>query len=114
MFQVLYTLYKSVVNYLYPTQPRKNIPKNIRNLTWQKYHGKSDMGVCYACNKKIDIHNWHCSHVLADKQGGLPIVANLRTCCQHCNLSCGKKNLYDYIKEKKLKGPGSKKWHQYW
>lgn len=114
MFNLVYSIYKSVVRYLYPPPPRKTIPKNVRALTWKKYHGNRVQGVCYACNKKIDINNWHCSHVLADKQGGLPVVENLRTCCQYCNLSCGKKNLYDYIKDKNLKGPGAKNLNRYW
>ena len=108
MFRLLSSVYTIFKNYIYPPTTRKNIPKNIRLLTWKTYNNNNTIGKCYACDGHIDNRNWHCSHVVSDKKGGLPIVENLRPCCQHCNLSCGKQNLYAYIKDKKLTGLGQK------
>ena len=77
-------------------------------MTWHAYHGNNTDGICYACGRTIDDKNWHCSHVVSDKRGGEAVVNNLRTCCQHCNLSCGEQNLYAFIRDKNLKGPGSR------
>jgi len=88
-------------------QKRVPIPKKIRNNVWIYYHGNKDTGKCYCCGIVIlKNKGWHCSHVVSYDKGGPNILENLRTCCRHCNLSMGNCNLYIYIKEKKLKGPG--------
>lgn len=102
---MIHYIYKSIINYLYPKKP---IPKSVRTLTWKNYNGEKTKGLCYACGTPIDIKNWHCSHVVSDKKGGSVTVENLRPCCQHCNLSCGKQNLYTFITNNNLHGPGSK------
>jgi hypothetical protein len=40
--------------------------------------------------------------------GGEVSVDNLRVSCSGCNLSMGNQNLYAYIRDKKLNGPGYK------
>lgn len=107
MFNLLYKIYKATVSYFYPTPKRKAIPQKTRMLVWKKYnHG--EIGKCYCCDRQIDIDNFHCAHVISHKMGGKATVDNLFATCAHCNLSCGKTNLYQYIKNKKLKGIGSK------
>ena len=102
------TIYSNIIYYIFPIKViKKPIPKNIRHLVWSKYHNNNKEGKCYACDGYINSLNWHCSHVISDKKGGLAIINNLRPCCQHCNLSCGKQNLYAYIRDKKLKGAGN-------
>lgn len=101
-------IYKSIINYLFPVVKRKPIPKKIRTQVWIKYNGPGEYGICYACGRNIDIYNYHAAHVVSHKDGGKAIVENLRPTCAHCNTSCGKKNLYTFIKDKKLKGPGCK------
>jgi len=88
---------------------RKPIPKKLRNQVWLFYHGERIEGNCYCCNILIMRYNagWHCAHVFSDNKGGLTVLENLRTCCRHCNLSMGNQNLYAYIIEKNLKGPGA-------
>ncbi len=93
-----------VVGYMYP-KINKPIPQKTRELTWQKYFN-GNIGQCYACGCKIDKRNWHCAHVIAIEQGGSNNINNLRVTCAHCNLACGKQNLYLFIKNKKLNGPG--------
>ena len=85
------------------------IPRKIRNQVWLKYHGNSNIGICYCCGITINRYNkgWHCSHVISDIKGGEEKIENLRTCCPHCNLSMGDQNLYTYMLEKSMKGPGS-------
>lgn len=88
---------------------RARIPKEMRDKVWNVYHGEKNIGVCYCCNKQIERYHagWHCAHVKADVKGGPTIVENLRTCCPHCNLSMGDQNLYVYILQENLKGPGA-------
>jgi len=94
---------------------KQKIPKEIRNDVWIKYHGDNTKGICYCCGTSIQRYNagWHCSHVIASSKGGSIRVENLRTCCKHCNLSMGDQNLYVYIRDKNLKGPGYKNVYQY-
>lgn len=94
---------------------RDRIPTQIRNDVWIKYNGNVDSGICYACGIVIERYNagWHCSHVISDDKGGPTNIENLRSCCRHCNLSMGNCNLYTYIRDKKLTGPGSKNVHAY-
>jgi 5-methylcytosine-specific restriction endonuclease McrA len=89
---------------------RTPIPPKVRNEIWIKYHKESLTGICYCCGNKIHRYNggWHCSHVIASTKLGPDTIDNLRTCCRTCNLSMGDQNLYAYIKEKKLGGPGCK------
>jgi 5-methylcytosine-specific restriction endonuclease McrA len=94
---------------------RDRIPQDIRNNVWMTYHGDNSVGVCYCCGTTIQRYNagWHCSHVISDIKGGQETVDNLRTCCKHCNLSMGDQNLYVYIRDKGLAGPGSKNVNSY-
>lgn len=90
--------------------PRKPIPKHIRDGVWTKYHGNKKLGICYCCGKEINRYggSWHCSHVRAHSKDGDLSIDNLRPCCRHCNLSMGDQNMYVYIQQKGLKGPGTK------
>ena len=94
-----------------PCKRKKDrIPKHVRDNVWIKYNGNGSRGICYACGTKVNRYNagWHCSHVISDSKGGEETVENLRTCCRHCNLSMGDQNLYAYIRDKGLTGPGSR------
>ena len=99
-----------------PVKRKKDvIPKKVRDAVWVKYHGEAEAGTCYCCGKDIQRYNagWHCSHVLSDLKGGAEIVENLRTCCPHCNLSMGSQNLYVYMKEHNMPGPGKENVEKY-
>jgi 5-methylcytosine-specific restriction endonuclease McrA len=103
-----YNIIASLLGNYKPTIKHKTrIPKNIRDAVWIKYHNDSTNGKCYTCNTDINyFKGWHCSHVIAEANGGLVEVENLRPCCKKCNLSMRTKNLYDYIIEKNLTGRG--------
>lgn len=94
---------------------RDRIPKQVRDAVWTTYHGSNVEGPCYACGKIVQRYHagWHCSHVISVNKGGNLDVENLRTCCQHCNLSMGNQNLYAYIRDKNMTGPGSKNVYKY-
>lgn len=87
---------------------RTAIPRRLRNDVWIKYQGNKNHGMCYCCGTNIVRTNygWHCSHVIANVKDGELSIDNLRVCCSHCNLSMGSQNLYAYIRDKYLKGPG--------
>ena len=96
-----------------PVETKKKkqaIPKKIREATWIKYHGNSDEGICYCCSKIVERYHagWQCSHVHSESTGGEITIDNLRVNCSGCNQSMGNQNLYAYIRDKNLKGPGSK------
>lgn len=98
-----------------PVVRKIRIPPYLRNSVWTTYHQERDYGICYACGTTIARYNkgWHCSHVQAEVKDGPTTLDNLRTCCQHCNLSMGNQNLYAYIRDNQLTGPGSKQMHTY-
>lgn len=92
-------------------KPKKqSIPKKIRDGVWVKYHGEKDEGICYCCSKKIERYNagFCAAHVHSEATGGEISIENLRTTCSGCNLSMGDQNLYAFIRDKNLKGPGRK------
>lgn len=94
---------------LHKTLPKKNLTPQIRSSVWLHYFGNSNTGGCYCCGKLIKRYKgWHCSHVIAKAKGGSNTLENLRPCCAHCNLSMGNQNMYAYIQNKNLKGPGAK------
>lgn len=83
--------------YIKRDAPRKSIPKKVKNEVWNRYIGEDKKkGLCYACKKTIDVTEFHCAHVIADINGGLTTVDNLRPTCSSCNLSCGRQNLDDF------------------
>lgn len=108
-------LYGSQNPETHETHEKERIPKATRNAVWTKYHGEANTGICYCCGIRVQRYNagWHCSHVLSEDKGGPTTVENLRTCCRHCNLSMGNCNLYVYIQNKNLTGPGSKNVRNY-
>lgn len=105
----IYKLLNWAYNYFYPPVKRKAIPKRIKEAVWYKYNKNQPIGQCYCCGKQIDKLNYHNAHVISHKNGGSITIENLRPTCMNCNLSCGKQNLYDFIKKNNLKGPGSKR-----
>src|SRR5579862_8442252 len=96
----------------YHKQP---IPSALRDDVWKIYHGNKNTGKCYCCGKQIrKTHGeYHCSHVVAEVKCGETTIENLRTCCPTCNLAMGNQNLYVYMKEKDMKGPGRKNMNEY-
>ncbi len=75
---------------------KRSFSKKTRHLTWKRYIGNELIGNCFCCCQKIEYRNFHCSHVVPLCENGSNDIENLRICCAHCNLSCGKQNLLSF------------------
>ena len=79
---------------------KKSIPKSLKKMTWDKWVGK-DVGTikCLCCNhQEIRQIEFHCGHVVAEKNGGQTIVENFIPICAQCNLSMGTMNMNEFKK----------------
>jgi hypothetical protein len=81
------------------TYIKKNIPKKIKELVWDKYIGeKYGTGICLCCNETlIKQMSFHCGHVKSEKNGGDSTLENLRPICASCNLSMGTRNMNEFM-----------------
>jgi len=86
------------------TYIKKNIPKKIKELVWDKYIGeKYGTGLCLCCNETlIKQMSFHCGHVKSEKNGGEPTLENLRPICASCNLSMGTRNMNEFMETHNL------------
>jgi len=79
---------------------KKNIPKTLKRMVWDKYIGP-DIGKskCMCC-KHQDIRQieFHCGHVVAEVNNGYTNIDNLRPICAQCNLSMGRMNMDLFMK----------------
>lgn len=84
---------------------RKLIPATVRVSVWERYNGvEKYYGKCYTCGAQITPFAWHASHVIADVNGGDPVVENLRPCCATCNISMGSTDMREYCVRHSLPG----------
>ena len=81
-----------------PVQKKRNIPKRVKDLSWEKWVGKDvATHACLCCEKaEIRMNSFHCGHVVAEVHGGLTEPDNLRPICADCNLSMGRENFNDF------------------
>ena len=85
-----------IVNY-----HKKNIPKTLKKMVWDKYIGP-DIGKtkCMCCkHQEIRQIEFHCGHIIAEVNGGNTSIDNLRPICAQCNLSMGKMNMDIFMKK---------------
>lgn len=81
------------------TKPKKmRIPKVLKDHTWDEWVGDTiAKAKCMCCGiNDIKMNDFHCSHVVAEANGGATSVENLRPVCAPCNLSMGTKNMDDF------------------
>jgi len=79
---------------------KKSIPAALKNIVWRKYFNNTIDGICVCCKiESISYGNFDCGHVVAEKNGGLLELSNLRPICRKCNTSMGTKNMDEFIKE---------------
>lgn len=78
---------------------KKNIPKKLRMLVWNKYIGK-EIGstLCPMCKSTEIIQggSWHCSHIEPESKGGKTVIDNLRALCGDCNMAMGDTDMREY------------------
>ena len=88
---------KSKIRTLSKTQ-KQRIPQSVRIAVWNKYIGddvrKAKCSV--GCGTTIDIACFACAHVIAESNGGLIEIPNLRPICTTCNSSMGTQNLEEF------------------
>ena len=79
---------------------KERIPAAVRNTVWLKYVKDKNDARCYCCKlEKITTANWHCGHVISEKNGGKVHIDNLRPICAGCNCSMGKTNMDVFMKK---------------
>lgn len=73
---------------------KKRIPAAVRNAVWDNnISPEFKIGNCYVCNSKISFSNFHCGHIIAEKDGGTIELNNLKPICMLCNTSMGTTNM---------------------
>ncbi len=80
---------------------RKNIPKHIKTLVWNKYIGVDiAQADCVCCrSQKINVRSFHCGHVIAESRGGDLNINNLRPICAECNGAMTTNSMNEFTKE---------------
>ena len=72
-------------------EPRKAIPKKLRDEVWKLYFDNEEIGKCFCCNKDIfqkgsePTKTWNCGHIVSDHDGGVMTAENMRPVCFGCN-----------------------------
>lgn len=77
---------------------RKTIPLRLRKQVWENTQNpKLSDGFCTVCRTPVHILNFECAHIQSVADGGPTTLENLVVCCNICNRSMGKQNLYEYM-----------------
>lgn len=71
--------------------PRKTIPKALREQVWRHHIGESYKAKCCVtwCTNQITPFDYEVGHNIPHSQGGSMELANLRPICGRCNRSMG-------------------------
>ena len=79
---------------------KKTIPKKLREQVWDKYIGNIKNSICLCCKSNvIKVNDFHCGHIIAEKNEGKTIIDNLRPICKSCNSSMGTRNLKTFAQD---------------
>ena len=79
---------------------KQKIPAAVRNTVWLKWVTDKNNAKCFCCKlESITSANWHCGHIISEKNGGKIHLNNLRPICAGCNCSMGKINMNDFIRK---------------
>ncbi len=83
---------------------KNRIPSIIKQHVWDENIGLvNGMSNCFCCRTNIIYQiNFHCGHIISEKNGGLITKDNLRPVCSKCNLCMQSKSMYDFIKDHDL------------
>lgn len=78
---------------------KKNIPKKVKNDSWDKHIGENIASVlCLCCRKNlINSKDFHAGHVQSEKNGGKVTVDNIVPICAPCNYSMNSTNMEEYV-----------------
>lgn len=77
------------------------IPKSVKKDVWNLYIGSELRYHKCLCCKKVTIENtnFHCGHVISEKNGGTIEISNLRPICSSCNHSMSSEDMIEYVKK---------------
>ncbi len=76
------------------------IPTTVKNTVWRQEFNDNIEGKCICCKvENISKQNFHCGHIVSEKNGGKVNLDNLKPVCASCNLSMGTMNMNDFIKK---------------
>ena len=80
---------------------KQAIPKAIKKIVWDTYIGPDIIKHRCVCCKRVTIDNtnFHCGHVISEKDGGTLETGNLRPICSACNHSMGTENMIEFVKK---------------
>ena len=79
---------------------KERIPAAVRNTVWLKYIDDKNNANCFCCKlETITNANWHCGHIVSEKNGGKVHIDNLRPICAGCNCSMGKTNMFEFMEK---------------
>jgi 5-methylcytosine-specific restriction endonuclease McrA len=91
----------NAVNSIEPKKAKKiPIRKVLKDLVWSKWIG-DDIArhSCLCCGvNEIKMNQFHCGHIIAESNGGITSIENLKPICAHCNLSMSTDNFDDFRK----------------
>lgn len=81
--------------------PKKQIAEALKTSVWNKYIGVgSGEALCYCCGTtRITQREFDTGHVVAEINGGVTRLDNLRPICRKCNLSMGAHNMEEFKKQ---------------
>ena len=79
---------------------KKHIPKPLKKMCWDIHIGSAIGSTKCLCCKHQEIRqiDFHCGHVIAEKNGGTMTIDNLRPICSQCNLSMSIQNMDEFKK----------------
>jgi hypothetical protein len=83
------------------SERRKQIPKHVKTLVWNKYIGEeAATAKCTCCRAtQISVRAFQCGHVVAEALGGNLTINNLRPICAACNASMGTRSMNEFTAE---------------
>jgi hypothetical protein len=77
--------------------PRKSIPKSVRDECYKNEFGDAFEGTCYCCHAQFARDGeWEAGHITSWASGGSDDIINLRPICRACNRSMGIRNMEEF------------------
>jgi len=77
---------------------KEKIPASVKNTLWRLHFNDNIEGKCNCCKvESISKQNFHCGHIISEKNGGEVNLDNLKPICASCNSSMGTMNMNDFI-----------------
>jgi hypothetical protein len=80
-----------------PRNPRKSIPKSVREVCFRNAFGDAFEGTCFCCQDRFARDGeWEAGHITSWASGGTDDISNLRPICRACNRSMGIRHMDEF------------------